>query len=100
MNHDQARRRIMSFADLATAQAPNLYHLLSRVGALRRRRRAARIAQNAGWFGAGVVVGTGVATLLMPSSGAEMRRRVSTGARRMRQYVTSKSNGAAHKETS
>jgi hypothetical protein len=97
MNNDPVRNRIVSLADLA-AQAPNLDLLLSRVGALRRRRRAARVAQHAGWFGAGIALGTGLATLLTPSTGPEMRRRLSARAQRVRDYVAPKSNGAAREE--
>lgn len=95
MNDHPVRNRIVSLADLA-AQAPQLYQLLSRVGLQRRRRRqAVRVAQRAGWFSAGVVVGTGLATLLTPNSGRETRQRLSSQARRVREYVAPKGNGAA-----
>ena len=98
MNDHRVRNRISSLADLAAAQGPQLYQLLNRIGGMRRRRRAARIAQGAGWFGAGIAVGTGLAALLTPESGPEMRRRLSSRARRMREYVASRAprgNGAA-----
>jgi hypothetical protein len=97
MNDHRARNRIVSLADLA-AQAPSVYQLLNRSGALRRRRRA-RALQRAGWFGAGVAVGSGIATLLTPRSGPEVRRRLSDGARRARDYVAPKHDGGApHRE--
>lgn len=96
MNDHHVRNRILSLADLAAQQAPQLYHLLGRIGEQRRRRRQAmHFAQRAGWFGAGVVVGTGLATLFTPNSGPEMRRRLSSRAQRVREYVAPKGNGAA-----
>jgi len=86
MNDHPMRNRIDSLAQLA-AQAPSLYQLLGRVGIVRRRRRAARVASSAGWFGAGVAVGSGLATLLAPENGREMRRRLSSRARRVREYL-------------
>lgn len=94
MNNHPVRNRILSLADLA-AQAPIVFQLLKRVGLQRRRARAARVAQRAGWFGAGIAVGTGLATLLTPNSGPEMRRRLSSRARRVREYVAPKNNDAA-----
>lgn len=99
MNTHTVRNRIGSLADLA-AQAPNLYQLVSRVSAQRRRQRASRVAQRAGWLGAGLALGAGLTTLLTPSTGPEMRRRLSARAQRVREYVASKSNGAARKERS
>jgi hypothetical protein len=97
MNDHRVRNRIFSLADLAAAQGPQLVQLLSRIGGMQRRRRAARIARSAGWFGAGVAVGTGLAALLTPESGPEIRRRLSSRARRMREYVAPRApsgNGA------
>ena len=97
MNDHRARSRIVSLADLA-AQAPSVYQLLNRSGVLRRHRRA-RAVQRAGWFGAGVALGSGIATLLTPRTGPEMRRRLSDGARRAREYVAPKRDGdAPHRE--
>lgn len=87
------RSRIMSLADLAAHQVPTVHQLLSRVGMQRRRSRAVRAAQRAGWFGAGVAVGTGLAMLLTPNTGPEMRRRLSSRARRVREYVVPQGNG-------
>jgi hypothetical protein len=98
MNDHGVRNRIFSLAELAAAQGPQLYQLLNRIGSMNRRRRAARIAQSAGWFGAGVAVGIGLAALFTPESGPEIRRRLSSRARRMREYVAPrapKGNGAA-----
>jgi hypothetical protein len=93
MNRDLVRTRIGSFADLA-AQAPQLYQLVSRVGAQRRRRRTARVLQRAGWLGAGVALGAGLTTLLTPTSGAEMRHRLSARAQRVRNYVAPRHDGS------
>ena len=94
MNDHRIRNRFVTLADLA-AQAPQMYQLLNRVGLQRRRTRATRVAQSAGWFGAGVALGTGIATLLTPESGPEMRRRLSKRARRVRDYVAPRENGEA-----
>jgi hypothetical protein len=94
MNDHRIRNRFVSLADLAT-QAPQLYQLLGRVGLQRRRARAARVARSAGWFGAGVAVGTGIAALLTPNSGPELRRRLSQRAQRVRDYVAPRENGEA-----
>ena len=95
MNDHQVRNRIVSLAGLAATQAPQLYERLSRIGSQRRQRRqAVRVAQSAGWFGAGVVLGTGLAALLTPNSGPEMRRRLFSRAQRVRDYVAPKANGA------
>jgi hypothetical protein len=99
MNNHLVRNRIGSLADLA-AQAPGLYHLVSRVGAQRRRRRAPGVAERAGWLGVGLALGAGVATLLAPNTGAETRRRLSARAQRVREYVAPKGNGAAPVERS
>jgi hypothetical protein len=94
MNDHRIRNRFVTLADLA-AQAPQMYQLLNRVGLQRRRHRATRVAQSAGWFGAGVALGTGIATLLTPESGPEMRRRLSKRAQRVREYVAPRANGDA-----
>lgn len=96
MNH-RTRSRIVSLAELA-AQAPSVYQMLNRANVQRRRRRA-RAMQRAGWFGAGVALGSGIATLLTPKTGPEMRRRLSNGARRARQYVAPKDEEAAARRT-
>lgn len=97
MNTHHTRNRIVSLADLAT-RAPDVYNLLGRMNTYRRRRRAVGMAQRAGWFAAGIAVGSGLTTLLAPNSGAEMRRRVSAGAHRVREYVAPKGNGEARAE--
>ncbi len=78
---------ISSLATLA-AHAPSTAELLRWVGLQRRRNRMARIAQGASWFGVGVAVGGGLALLLTPHSGSEMRRRLGGQAQRAREYVT------------
>lgn len=96
MNEHHVRNRIVSLAELAATQAPQLYALLGGIGRQRRQRRqAVRVAQSAGWFGAGVVVGTGLAALLTPNSGPEMRQRLFSRAQRVRDYVAPRGNGAA-----
>lgn len=86
MNNHPIRNRISSLAGLA-AQAPQMYELLHRVGLQRRRNRAARMARTAGWFGAGVAVGAGLSSLLSQGGGQQLRERISTQARRVRDYV-------------
>ena len=86
MTDHPIRNRFSSFANLA-AQAPHMYDLLYRVGLQRRRNRAARMARNAGWFGAGLAVGAGLSSLLAQGGGQQLRERLSTQARRVRDYV-------------
>jgi hypothetical protein len=78
------------------AYAPSMYELWGRFGRQRRRHRAARVAQSAAWFGAGIAVGSGLATMLTPNS--EMRRRLTTSARRMREYLAPGNGSAAEHE--
>src|SRR5262249_50710570 len=85
-NDRSMRRPTASLADLA-AQTPALVRLLGEVGRLRRRRRVARAAQGVGWFGAGLVVGSGLAALLAPISRREPRRRLGARARRARECL-------------
>jgi hypothetical protein len=99
MKDRSTRNRIVSLADLA-AQAPSVYRLLDQVGRVRRRRRATRVARSAGWFGAGVAVGGGLATLLAPNNGREMRRRLSSRARRVREYLAPGDRAAEDEEAS
>ena len=96
MNH-RTRSRIVSLADLA-AQAPSVYQMLNRSQMLRRRRRSSAM-QRAGWFGVGVALGTGIATLLTPKTGSEVRRQLSDGARRARQYVAPRDQDTAARGT-
>jgi hypothetical protein len=86
MTNHLVRNRFSSLAGLA-AQAPHMYDLLYRVGLQRRRNRAARMARNAGWFGAGLAVGAGLSSLLSQGGGQQLRERLSTQARRVRDYV-------------
>jgi hypothetical protein len=86
MNDHSIRNRFSSLASLAS-QAPQMYDLLHRVGLQRRRNRATRMARNAGWFGAGVAVGAGLSSLLSQGGGQQLRERLSTQARRVRDYV-------------
>lgn len=99
MSNQIVRNSIGSLAELA-AQAPHLYKMLSHVGRQRRRQRTARIAQHAAWLGAGLVLGAGLTTLLSPTTGAQVRRRLADQAKRVRGYIAPTSNGAAHAEHS
>jgi hypothetical protein len=94
MNDHRILNRFASLADLA-AQVAQRDQLLDRIGLQRRRTRTVRLAQSAGWFGAGVAVGTGIAALLTPNSGPELRRRLSSRAQRVRNYVAPKENSRA-----
>ena len=79
--------RMSSLAGLAAAHAPNAVELLRWVGLQRRRTRLSRLAQGVGWFGAGLAVGGGLALLLTPQNGPELRRRLADQAKRAREYV-------------
>jgi hypothetical protein len=87
MTDHSIRNRIGTLAGLAATQAPHVYDLLHRVGLQRRRNRAANVARSAGWFGAGVAVGAGLTSLLSNGGGQQLRERLSTQARRVRDYV-------------
>ncbi len=94
MSKHVVRNSIGSLAEIAT-QAPHLYKMLSQVGAQRRRQRVARVARDAGWLGAGLVVGAGLVALLTPKTGTQIRRRLSEEANRVREYIKPRANGAA-----
>ena len=85
-NRPNWRNTMMSIADLAT-RAPSAYDLLNRIGLERRRSRARRAASCAGWLGVGMAVGSGLAMLLTPRSGPEVRERLGEQAKRARDYV-------------
>lgn len=70
-----------------TSQAPLAYELLRRVGLERRRSATLQAASCAGWLGLGIAIGGGLALLLTPRSGPEMRERLGAQARRARDYV-------------
>ena len=99
MSNQIVRNSIGSLTELAN-QAPQIYKMLSHVGGLRRRQRTARIAQHAAWLGAGLVLGAGLTTLLSPTTGAQVRRRLSDQAKRVRRYIAPAINGAVHAEHS
>lgn len=80
------RSTLSSIASLA-AHAPSASELLGWVGLQRRRNRVSRLAQGASWFGAGVALGGGLALLLTPHNGPEMRRRLGGQVQRARYYV-------------
>jgi galactokinase/mevalonate kinase-like predicted kinase len=94
MSKHVVRNSIGSLAAIAT-QAPHLYKMLSEVGAQRRRQRVARVARDAGWLGAGLVVGAGLVAILTPKTGQQIRRRLSDEAQRVREYIKPKLNGVA-----
>jgi hypothetical protein len=92
MSNHNVRNSIGSLAELAR-QAPHISEMLSVVVGQRRRRRTV-------WLAAGLVLGAGLTTLLSPTTGAQVRRRIVDQAQRVRRYVAPKSNGAAHVELS
>ncbi len=83
MTNGIERSALNSLAALA-AHAPSAAEALRWVGLQRSR---GRMAKSAGWFGAGVALGGGLALLLAPHSGTETRRRLSGQAQRARDYV-------------
>ncbi len=99
MSNQIVRNSIGSLTELAN-QAPHIYKMLSHVSGQRRRQRTARIAQHAAWLGAGLVLGAGLTTLLSPTTGAQVRRRLSDQAKRVRGYIAPAINGAVHAEHS
>ena len=99
MSNQIVRSSIGSLSELVD-QAPQIYKMLSRVGGLRRRQRTARIAHSAAWLGAGMVLGAGLATLFGPATGADVRRRLSGQAKRLRDQIAPAINGAIHPEPS
>ena len=86
MTNGIERSTLSSLAALA-AHAPSAVELLGWVGLQRRRTRAARLAQGAGWFTAGIALGGGLALLLTPQNGAALRRRLKGEAQRVRDAV-------------
>ncbi len=87
------RNAIMTLTNLA-AHAPHWYDLIQHVGLQRRRSRAERAAMRVGWFGFGVLAGGGLALLLTPRTGPELREQLGEQARRARDYVSPGGNGA------
>lgn len=94
MNRSLVRNSIDSLADLA-AQAPNLYRMVNSVGDYRRRQRTSRLAREAGWLGAGLVLGAGLTTLFAPKTGAEVRKSLSAQADRVRKSISKQTDGLA-----
>jgi hypothetical protein len=90
---DGARRRALDSLATFAAHAPRGSQMLRWMGLERRRSRAARAAASLGWFGAGVTLGGGIALLLAPSSGPELRRKLGRQAQRARKAVTEATNG-------
>ena len=84
----------MTVANFAS-QALNAYELIYRMGLHRRRSRAIRLASSAGWIGLGMSVGGGLALLLTPRSGPEMRERLGEQGRRARDFLMTNGREAA-----
>ncbi len=76
----------MTLSNLAT-YAPSAYDMLYRLGLERRRSRAMRAASCAGWLGLGMAMGGGIAMLLTPRTGHDLRERLGEQAKRARDYV-------------
>ena len=79
-------RQIMTIASFASL-APQAYGLLHRIRPNRRRSRAHRVGSRAGWIGVGMAVGSGLALLLAPRSGPEMRERLGEKGKRAQDYL-------------
>lgn len=94
MSNHIVRNSLGSLAELAN-HTPNIYKVLSQVAGQRRRQRTARILQNGAWLGAGLVVGAGLATLLAPKTGEQVRRQIADQAERVRRYVAPRAQAAA-----
>lgn len=93
MSNHVVRNSLASIAELAN-HAPDLYKMLSQVAGQRRRQRTARLLQNGAWLGAGLVVGAGLATLLSPTTGAQVRHQLATRAERVRRYIAPRAPAA------
>jgi len=76
-------------------QIPTVLALAERVGLQRRRSLRRRRAERAGYFGAGLALGSGLAVLLSPKSGPETRSRLRARLDQAREYVTSNGENAA-----
>ena len=76
----------MKGSDLSK-QLPTALALVERVRQHRRRRTRRRRVVQAGWFGVGLAIGSGVAVLVAPRRGAVTRRRIRVGMDRARDYV-------------
>jgi hypothetical protein len=81
-------RNIMQTLVRAGTRLPAAYELLRWVGIQRRRSRMARTARYAGLIATGALIGGGIAALVTPQSGAQMRRLLGSQAKRAREYVT------------
>ena len=81
----------MTISNLAS-YAPSAYDMLYRIGLERRRSRAMRAASCAGWLGLGMAMGSGLAMLLTPRTGQDMRERLGEQAKRARDYVSSETD--------
>jgi hypothetical protein len=87
------RHSLHVLSDLA-ARAPRFDGIVSTAGQ-RRRRRTKRVAREAGWLGAGLVLGAGLTSLFTPNTGAEVRKRLSDQGMRLREFIASKTKSAA-----
>jgi len=84
-NHE---RNLMHALANASTRLPAAYELFRWIGMQRRRSRAARTARYAALLGTGALLGGGVAALVTPRSGAQLRSLLGSKARRARDYVT------------
>lgn len=89
----------MALSQIASS-APALYDLARKVGLDYRRVRALRTASRLGWAAAGIAVGGGVALLLAPRSGAEVRAQLATRAQRAKEYVVPPKDERASRHSS
>jgi len=96
VSKSQSRRNLIMTLSNLSAHAPTAYHLLRQVGLQRRRSRARRAASAAGWVGLGAVLGGGMALLLTPRSGPQMREQLGEQARKARDYVAPGHHGSSH----
>ena len=75
---------------IRAAQVIDLDDLLGVIGLQRRRGRAERILPALAMVAVGAAVGAGAALLLAPSSGADLRHRISEGAGNVKERVSEK----------
>ena len=77
----------MKLSDLSN-QIPTALTLAERIGLHHRQTLRRRRMTQAGLFGAGLAIGSGLAVLLAPRSGPETRRRIRERVEEAKDYVT------------